>query len=136
MCWSPFQSRVLATGGGTNDRCIKLWNISTGTLVKSIKTESQVSSLLWSEEYREILSSHGFPQHQLTLWKYPELTKVGDMRAHTGRILQMSLSPDKTTVASISADETLRFWKIFPPSKTSRYLNKGPTVMKGFYGIR
>lgn len=76
ICWSPSHSSVLATGGGTNDRCIKLWNISSGMLLKSINAESQVSGLIWSENYREILSSHGFTKNQLALWKYPEMTQV------------------------------------------------------------
>ncbi|CAL8074751.1 unnamed protein product [Orchesella dallaii] len=139
MCWSPSHSNVLATGGGTNDRCIKLWNVSSGTLLKSVNAESQVSSLIWSEAYREILSSHGFTKHQLTLWKYPEMSKVGEMMGHTGRILQMALSPDQTTVATVGADETLRFWRIFPPSKTSKDLKPGKpkaSVMAGFHGVR
>jgi WD40 repeat protein len=76
ICWSPSHSSVVATGGGTNDRCIKLWNISSGMLLKSINAESQVSGLIWSENYREILSSHGFTKNQLALWKYPEMTQV------------------------------------------------------------
>lgn len=140
MCWSPSHASVLATGGGTNDRSIKLWNVSSGTLLKSVNAESQVSALIWSDAYREILSSHGFTKHQLSLWKYPEMTKVGEMMGHTGRVLQMALSPDSTTVATVGADETLRFWRIFPPTKTAKDLKvgkaKSSTLMTGFHGVR
>jgi hypothetical protein len=41
LAWCPFQSNLLASGGGTADRCIKFWNAHTGALVNSIDTHSQ-----------------------------------------------------------------------------------------------
>jgi cell division cycle 20-like protein 1, cofactor of APC complex len=29
LAWSPHQHNLLASGGGTADRCIRLWNIQT-----------------------------------------------------------------------------------------------------------
>lgn len=43
LAWCPFQSNLLATGGGTADRSIKFWNTHTGALLNSIDTGSQVS---------------------------------------------------------------------------------------------
>ncbi len=42
LAWCPFQSNLLASGGGTADRCIKFWNTHTGALLNSIDTGSQV----------------------------------------------------------------------------------------------
>ena len=42
VAWCPWQPNVLATGGGTNDKCIKFWNVSTGQCTDSINTKSQV----------------------------------------------------------------------------------------------
>ena len=42
------------------------------------------------------------------------MEKVIDLRGHTNRILQMTMSPDETYVMSAGADETLRLWKVFP----------------------
>ncbi len=58
--WCPFQSNLLASGGGTADRTIKFWNTHTGAMLNSIDTGSQVCALQWSRHEREILSSHGF----------------------------------------------------------------------------
>lgn len=74
---------------------------------------SQVCSLVWSKHEKEILSSHGFTQNQLTLWKYPSMVKVADLTGHQSRVLHMAVSPDGNTVVSGAADETLRFWKVF-----------------------
>jgi cell division cycle protein 20 (cofactor of APC complex) len=45
LAWCPFQSNLLASGGGTADRCIKFWNTHTGACVNSIDTKSQVQIL-------------------------------------------------------------------------------------------
>eukprot|EP00658_Telonema_sp_P-2_P058585 TRINITY_DN4709_c0_g1_i1.p1 TRINITY_DN4709_c0_g1~~TRINITY_DN4709_c0_g1_i1.p1 ORF type:complete len:211 (+),score=41.92 TRINITY_DN4709_c0_g1_i1:176-808(+) len=113
LAWCPFEANLLASGGGTTDRTIRFWNMQSGACVNSIDTKSQVCSLLWSKKNRELLSSHGFSQNQLTLWKYPTMTKVTELTGHTSRVLHTSLSADGTTVVSAAADETLRFWKVF-----------------------
>ena len=42
LAWCPFQSNLLASGGGTADRCIKTWNTLTGAMLNSVDTKSQV----------------------------------------------------------------------------------------------
>lgn len=42
LAWCPFQSNLLASGGGTADRCIRFWNSHTGAQLNSIDTNSQV----------------------------------------------------------------------------------------------
>ena len=73
----------------------------------------QVSALAWNRENRALISAHGAPRHQMTVWSYPSLTKVGELSGHQDRVLQMSLSPRKSTVCSAGADETLRIWNCF-----------------------
>lgn len=119
--WCPFKVHMLASGGGTACQTIKLWNASTGTLLSSTEARSQISSILWSKRYKELVSGHGLEQNQLTIWKYNSadsnhshhMKRVCDLKGHMDRVLCMSMSPDGETVASISADETLRFWKCF-----------------------
>lgn len=113
LAWCPWQSNLLATGGGTADRTMRFWNTTTGACVNSVDTKSQVCSLLWNKEHREIISGHGFSQNQLTIWKYPTLNKVTELTGHSQRVLSMAMSPDGSTVVSAAGDETLRFWKCF-----------------------
>ncbi|MCL4129495.1 UNVERIFIED_CONTAM: hypothetical protein GTU68_017833 [Idotea baltica] len=75
LAWCPWQNNFLASGGGTADRTIRLWNCSLGTCLKTVNTNSQVSSLVWSSQYKELISGH-FAQNQLSLWKYPNFTKI------------------------------------------------------------
>ncbi|XP_024530677.1 cell division cycle 20.2, cofactor of APC complex [Selaginella moellendorffii] len=113
LAWCPFQSRLLASGGGTVDRCIKFWNTQTGTCLSSIDTLSQVCALQWSRHQKEILSSHGYGLNQLCVWKYPSMIRIAELRGHTARVIHLAQSPEGTTVASAAADETLRFWRVF-----------------------
>jgi len=76
MGFCPWQNRVLATGGGTNDRSVKFWNMNTGECTDTIDTKSQVSGLFWNSEYQEIITSHGFPNHTLQIWKHSTKAKV------------------------------------------------------------
>jgi cell division cycle protein 20 (cofactor of APC complex) len=113
VAWCPWQTNLLATGGGTADRRIKIWNMFNGNLLQDHDAKSQISSLIWSRHYKELISGHGYPGNQLTIWKYPEMSKVVDLNGHSSRVLSMSLSPDEETIVSVGADETLRFWKCF-----------------------
>ncbi|KAI3468556.1 hypothetical protein Pfo_025219 [Paulownia fortunei] len=119
LSWCPFQSNLLASGGGIGDQCIKFWNTNTGACLNSVNTGSQVCSLLWSTHERELLSAYGFNDNQLTLWKYPSMVKIAELYGHTSRVLSMAKSPDGYNVATVAGDETLRFWNVFgtPPLK-------------------
>nr|GLL38830.1 cell division cycle 20.1, cofactor of APC complex-like [Ipomoea trifida] len=124
LAWCPFQGNLLASGGGGGDRCIKFWNTHTGACVNSVDTGSQVCALLWSKNERELLSSHGFTQNQLTLWKYPSMVKMAELTGHTSRVLFMAQSPDGCTVASAAGDETLRFWNVFGTPEVAKQAPK------------
>lgn len=114
LAWCPWQSSMLATGGGTKDGKIHLWSVASGARLASVDTRAQVSALVWSSAYRELVSSHGFALNQLSVWRYPDMTKQADLIGHTNRVLAMVQSPDEELVASVGADETLRFWRCFP----------------------
>nr|GLL22349.1 cell division cycle 20.1, cofactor of APC complex-like [Ipomoea trifida] len=124
LAWCPFQGNLMVSGGGGGDRCIKFWNTHTGACVNSVDTGSQVCALLWSKNERELLSSHGFTQNQLTLWKYPSMVKMAELTGHTSRVLFMAQSPDGCTVASAAGDETLRFWNVFGTPEVAKQAPK------------
>lgn len=118
LSWCPWKGNILASGGGSLDRSIRLWNTSLGDCIEQADTNSAVSSLLWSQNSREIVSSHGVGKNHLGLWKVDaqcrDLQPVATIDdAHDSRILHMSMSPDGKLVASASADESIKFWSLF-----------------------
>merc|ERR1712139_585755 len=66
--WCPWQRNVLATGGGSADRQVCLWNASSGRLLMSADAESQVTGVVWGQQDRELLTAHGYSRNQLSLW--------------------------------------------------------------------
>ncbi|KAK3719548.1 substrate-specific activator of APC-dependent proteolysis [Vermiconidia calcicola] len=162
IAWSPHQRGLLASGGGTADRCIKFWNTisnaqTAGTnglpsnipsdhtnlglglsttplsdgplsptqpnphLIRSHDTGSQVCNLLFSQLTSELVSTHGYSQHAINIWKYPSMQQVVSLTGHTYRVLYLSMSPDGAIIVTGAGDETLRFWDVFGKrEKTSR----------------
>uniref|UniRef100_A0A8C0DQS2 CDC20/Fizzy WD40 domain-containing protein n=1 Tax=Balaenoptera musculus TaxID=9771 RepID=A0A8C0DQS2_BALMU len=113
VAWCPWQPNVLATGGGTSDRHIRIWNVCSGACLSAVDAHSQVRSILWSPHYKELISGHGFAQNQLVIWKYPTMANVAELKGHTAQVLSLTMSPDGATVASAAAAETLRLWRCF-----------------------
>lgn len=121
LAWCPYQSSLLASGGGSSDKNIHFWNTSSGARVNTIETESQISSLNWgwaAGTGMEIAATHGFPTNNISLFHYPTLQKTGDIvAAHDTRILNGCRSPDGLTLATVSGDENLKFWLLFDANK-------------------
>ena len=110
--WSPTHRGILATGGGSRDCKIKLWNINKRCLANEIDTGSQVCTLKFSKRENEIVSTHGFSQNEISLWKSPNLNKVKTLYGHNQRVLFSAISPDGSYLATGAGDETLRFWDL------------------------
>ncbi|KAJ2504019.1 substrate-specific activator of APC-dependent proteolysis [Coemansia sp. RSA 2052] len=114
LAWCPTRPALLASGGGTEDRCIRLWNTHEGTALAAHDTQSQVCNLAWSRDGEELVSTHGFSENHVVVWKYPAMRPIAMLSGHTKRVLYLAHSPDGQTVATAAADETIRFWDIFP----------------------
>ncbi|KAG9238165.1 WD40-repeat-containing domain protein [Amylocarpus encephaloides] len=113
IAWSPHQRGLLASGGGTADRRIIFHDTLRGTTINEIDTGSQVCNLAWSKNSNEIVSTHGYSQNQIVVWKYPSMTQVVSLTGHTYRVLYLSMSADGRTIVTGAGDETLRFWNVF-----------------------
>ncbi|OAA44930.1 WD40 repeat-like-containing domain protein [Metarhizium rileyi] len=113
ISWSPHQRGLLASGGGTADRRIIFHDTVKGTVSNEIDTGSQVCNIAWSKNSNEIVSTHGYSQNQIVVWKYPSMTQVASLTGHTYRVLYLAMSPDGRVVVTGAGDETLRFWSVF-----------------------
>lgn len=113
LSWCPWQSNLLATGGGSYDRHIHFWNTTTGARTNSIDTGSQVTSLRWSNHYKEIVSSSGFPDNSLSIWSYPTLVRNVEIPAHETRVLHSCLSPDGQMLATAGKPRRILFEQVY-----------------------
>ncbi|KAK1324502.1 Protein FIZZY-RELATED 2 [Acorus calamus] len=117
IAWSPHLHGLLASGGGTADRCIRFWNTTTNSHLSCMDTGSQVCNLVWSKNVNELVSTHGYSQNQIIVWRYPTMSKLATLTGHTYRVLYLAISPDGQTIVTGAGDETLRFWNVFPSPK-------------------
>ncbi|XP_072312215.1 cell division cycle protein 20 homolog [Eucyclogobius newberryi] len=113
LAWCPWQSNILASGGGTSDRHIRIWNVNSGSCISSIDSQSQVSSLVFAPNYKELVSAHGYAHNNVVIWKYPSFTKVAELSGHGDRVLSVILSPDNSAMATVAGDETIQIWNSF-----------------------
>ncbi|KAJ5066104.1 fizzy-related protein [Anaeramoeba ignava] len=118
LSWSPHSYSLLASGGGTIDRTLKIWNVDSGKIVSSIDTGSQICNLYWSKNTNEIVSTHGFSQNQIMVWEYPDFNKIACFIGHSSRVLYLSVSPDGEDIVTGAGDEKIKFWKLFPRKKS------------------
>ena len=120
LAWSPHQRGLLVSGGGTADRCIRFWNTLTGTELSCLPTESQVCNLIFSKNSNELVSTHGYSDNAIIVWKYPSMRKLATLTGHNLRVLYLAMSPDGETIVTGAGDETLRFWKMFPKAPVQK----------------
>ncbi|KIY53623.1 WD40 repeat-like protein [Fistulina hepatica ATCC 64428] len=128
LAWCPWQPSLLATGGGTNDATINVWNSSTGARLHTVKTPAQVTSIIWAPHRKEIFSTHGYPTNAIMLHSYPNMeviTEIGD--AHESRILFSAIAPTGDLIATGAGDECLKIWRIWDDVAESKGKKK-----KGF----
>jgi cell division cycle 20-like protein 1 (cofactor of APC complex) len=84
--------------------------------INSVETGSQVCNLLFSKNSNELVSTHGYSDNAIVVWKYPSMKKVSTLTGHSLRVLYLAMSPDGENIVTGAGDETLRFWKVFPPA--------------------
>ena len=48
------------------------------------------------------------------------MEKIATLTGHTYRVLYLAMSPDGSSIVTGAGDETLRFWNVFPKSRSSR----------------
>jgi cell division cycle 20-like protein 1, cofactor of APC complex len=88
-------------------------------LLSSLDTGSQVCNLAWSRNSNEIVSTHGYSQNRIIVWKYPSMQQVVSLTGHTYRVLYLAMSPDGQVIVTGAGDETLRFWNAFKKKEKS-----------------
>ncbi|CCF56717.1 hypothetical protein KAFR_0B04210 [Kazachstania africana CBS 2517] len=137
VAFCPWSKSLLATGGGSKDKTIKFWHTKTGTLINKIKTTGQVTSLIWSSRYKQIVATFGFGDIEkpllLILYSYPKLTQLLYVKTPQPlRALSAVLSPDFTSICVATNDETLRFFRLWEDNEDVIIQSQ----MEGLYGSR
>ena len=91
--------------------------------------------MLFSKNANEIVSTHGYSDNAIVIWKYPSMKKIATLTGHSYRVLYLAISPDGESIVTGAGDETLRFWKVFP-STTKDKEKENSSIDVGSFSIR
>ncbi|KAL7944539.1 WD40 repeat-like protein [Trichoderma barbatum] len=91
IAFCPWREGLVATGGGSNNKCIHFFHTTSGSALATIAVSAQVTALIWSSTRREIAATFGYtePEHpyRIAIFSWPECRQVaaipwdGDLRA-------------------------------------------------------
>ncbi|KRX25404.1 Cell division cycle protein 20 -like protein, partial [Trichinella nelsoni] len=113
LSWNPSKSHVLASGGGTRDKQLKIWDVGLGSCMNTLAVDAQVTGLVWSKRNGDLVAGLGNPSNNLLMWRYPQMHLVAKLNGHSDRILHVVKSPCDEYVISAGADESIRLWHCF-----------------------
>lgn len=84
IAFCPWQDSLVATGGGSNDKCIHFYHTCSGAALATISVSAQVTSLIWSNTRREICATFGYaePDHpyRIAIFSWPDCRQVGAIK--------------------------------------------------------
>ena len=106
LSFSP-DGTTLASGGGTFDGTIRLWDVSTGTHIRTIPVKTRyyppgsVDSVAFSPDGTTLTSENGGDIH---LWEVSTGTHIRMLSGDTNQVESLSFSPDGNTIAAGDTD--------------------------------
>jgi cell division cycle 20-like protein 1 (cofactor of APC complex) len=83
---------------------------------------------MFSKSSKELVSTHGYSDNAIVVWKYPSMKKISTLTGHSLRVLYLAMSPDAETIVTGAGDETLRFWKVFPKNNKTKGCSMSSTI--------
>ncbi|GEQ70647.1 hypothetical protein JCM33374_g4326 [Metschnikowia sp. JCM 33374] len=138
ISFCPWAPSLLATGGGSNDRHLRFWHTRSGTLLRELDTQRQITAVFWSSFYKELLLTFGFSTAKdhiaAAIYQYPEARITACAYARDPlRALSATVAPDQTKVAIAANDGTVRVFGLW--GHRPHALTASPaSVASGSYG--
>ena len=107
VSFSP-DSKILASG--SRDTTIKLWDVKTGKLIRTIEDSGSIVSISFSPDGKTLASGSG--DHTIKLWNVNTGEEIKTLNKQGKYGFSISFSPDGKTLASGSDDKTIKIWDV------------------------
>lgn len=95
LAFSPFNKAILASGGGTQDKTIQIWDINKKEQICEQETDGQLTSLHWIDKNTVLTTGVEGQVSNLQVWKIKqkELKLAGSLPKEDGRMLFSTQNP-------------------------------------------
>lgn len=112
VAFSP-TGQILASGSA--DKQVKLWDVQTGTLLRTLTSKYVVFAVAFSPDGKILATgggSHPTNVGEIILWDTQTWTLTKSLAGHTDKVYSVAFSPDGKTLASGSQDKTVKLWDV------------------------
>ncbi|GMW00605.1 MAG: hypothetical protein AMXMBFR84_17420 [Candidatus Hydrogenedentota bacterium] len=110
LAFSP-DGALLAAAGGRPGRSgeIKVWNVSTGELVRTIEGhDDNILDIAFSPDGSRLASASY--DKTIGVWEVASGAQVHALKHHVDAVYSVAFSPDGTRIASGAGDRTVKIW--------------------------
>lgn len=91
VAWRPDGTRL---AGGQDDDTIRIWDPSSGNLVRSIDAGSGTTSLAWTKSGDQLLSGHGAPVNGIKVWNASSWSNATTLDAGGAKVTAIDVQGD------------------------------------------
>jgi hypothetical protein len=159
IAFCPWRRGLVATSGGSNNKCIHFYHTTSGAALATIAVSAQVTSLIWSTTRREIVATFGYAQpdhpYRISVFSWPECKQVaaipweGELRAlyavpyPRGPTSDSDVQRDggfqEGSIIVASSDKSIKFHEVWSSEKGATVggsgMLGGSDILEGLEGI-
>ncbi|MEH2048454.1 beta-propeller domain-containing protein [Nostoc sp.] len=107
-------SKTLASGNGygptIENETLKLWNLETGKLIRSISASAKIRSVAFSPDGKTLIS--GTEDNTIKLWNVDNGQLLKTLSGHSEIVTSVAVSSDGKNLVSGSFDKTIKLWDL------------------------
>ncbi len=120
ISWHPTMPNLIATGAGSNDGHIRIFDAYSGDCICQTSTTSQICGVEWCSA-DQLAVAYGFSANGVSLWKWSQirrtLTESAVIMSHARRMLFLGINSERDTIVASTADGHVHKWQFVPKQR-------------------